>query len=445
MKEKIPLPKDVGEVNGKVTIEFTDPLTQKIKERFVNKNIAFPLAWSSAQAHTVLANPDMPTLFITDNNDSLSPDFPFQKGNIIGVGGWLNQGNAEAGGLIGRMINLLSFRNKFLPDYGGLSHRFVYDFDINQLFPKIGSIALTTQYANFVALGAVGYTGGITSGGLQALIKWLPYSPANRNPHIIKKQRGYRCTSSGYLTVYNPLDEVQEMRIDITPYYISGQTYTYANTWIGVSATSDRCYIFFNHITVTNRRLFEFADDTFSTVTNTYTTVSNITVPISNFVVDGDWMYCINASGQWQRANYVTNTDWVEQTVPTCPYNTAKKISGADCSITVKDRLAFPMYLTSTALVSGIVWNTEENAFFTTVTMTGVNVASNYGVEHWIEHPGYPGNPLVHSSGISSIIGLSEQFLSRSAFTRYLVPDEISNSRPQGQGVRITYDLEVLY
>jgi len=407
---------DIGDITGRVKIDYVDPATGKIKERIEAKNHVFKDQFNSAVWFNILTEPAVDTLFITDDNTPPNNNFQYLRGNIIGWG----RIGMDVNGLYRGAYNAAeSYIARYFDAERKMKWLYVYDFSPAQIPDAIGSVGITMQYANYVTSN-------------------LPNYPAKRfqyvreaNHYAYKEQTGYMISNAGIVTIYNPLMQTART-VDI-----SSVTGTSATLCIGVSAADDRIYVLAYSATAASRRMYEFADDNFGTPLRTLSPSSITAYPSTSrvFAVHGNFFYYYNAG--WCRGDFVNNVNGALQTMPACPYNTAL-MTGNQGSIIVRNECAYNFYDFYSASGNRIpIWNLATNEQVGTMSACNKNTSSAFH-QQCVLDPLTPGRPFL----LSNYNGLS--FYYRNALTCFAL-DSNFPARPPGSGVQIRYQIDVEY
>lgn len=267
------------QAEGRCTIELTDPITGKVKERIGGKNMVFPETlmvnrwWERINsAYTVLGDDDTPS----------SLDFPFMRGQTIGYG----QPSQEGSGLYRGSYNA---SNQILckQGEGKLSWKFQYDFTAPQAIGTIKAVSLTNQFAansyetNFYAL---------ISGG---------------SYFYLDGKYGYSVTTAGIITITDLYNAISTT-IDISEFLQNN----YAEN-IAIDKATGKGYI--TEWVAPNILIHEFSDNTFSEKINSYTisnTFDGKSLANSDWcLVKGDSIYLgAYNSNLIAKINYTDNT-----------------------------------------------------------------------------------------------------------------------------------------
>lgn len=397
--------KNLGAV-GRVCIDYKDPLTGKIKEQIKGDNYVYKdCLFSGAAWWGTLLKANM---YITDSRRTINANIPYLFGSPIGYG----IPNTEGSGLYrGAWNSVTSFLDKQSPN--GRSSKFVYDFTPFQALGTVGTIGLTQQYWY-----------GTSSD------TYVPYKFLETAPTLLLDSGGtlgfvvghYHYTINASAVVI----KTNLISYSVTTTDVSGIVGTSSTERLGYEPSTGHFYIFNYSSTAANRVLYEFEDDNFSSAINTWP----VSLCTSNnaFYIHGEYMYFLGKV----KFNYVRN-----DTPP----------SGIS--------------MTNSALLG----KTLDFRFATNYNNLIIFFGSSYGGSYGNQVGGifdldtesivgYLVSPTVTSypffipdtqilAGYSSVeAGYYIRYIS--AFTAYRVSND-APERPEGYGMTITYELEVLY
>ena len=386
------------QAEGRCTIELTDPITGKVKERVGGKNMVFPETlmvnrwWESINSvYTVLGDDDTPS----------SLDFPFMRGQTIGYG----QPSQEGSGLYRGSYNA---SNQILcrQGEGKLSWKFQYDFTAPQAIGTIKAVSLTNQFAansyevNFYAQN---------SGG--------PY-------YYRDGKYGYSVTSAGMITITNLYNGISTT-IDISEFLQSNQA-----RHIAIDKASGKGYI--TERVASNILIHEFSDNTFSEKINSYTissTFDDQSLSNSNWcIVKGDSIY-LGASNLIAKINYTDNTlvKFIETPI-TIWGNPQRRDSSVPLHI--NDDFVYFSYDYMSAN-----YNVILNLNTDTIEAT-VRTPTNIGT-FLMTHP-LATHPLPCTSSSSGRVDMLP-----CAITNYVLPTPVEKTNDKG--MTVTYELDVYW
>jgi hypothetical protein len=365
--EGIGLGSNVSAVKGTVSIEYSDPITGKIRERIRKKNHIFADAFRCANWSNVLTNTLRPQLFLTDDNTPPSDLFPFLRGNIIG---WLQQGQAAEGLRRGNFNSYESWNNRdiSLVDSGkepgsGRSWCFTGEWTGSQVPEVLGCIGITNQYRPFNFTAAMPANSDVFSLRpnrerriSNAEIPSVPATLVNAGA-VIRENKRYSLHQSAAtaaavvtITIYD-LITGESRQSDVSRFFngtVGGAIGAGQERAVGVAFDSGRVYLSVHPTTVANRRVYEFADDTFETPVNTYSITNSTAMPINRCfaVLESTAYSAANGTVRW--FNFNENTANADEVLETCPYNTLPS-AGANRMITIKDGKFYTFAANNTA------------------------------------------------------------------------------------------------
>ena len=403
-------------VNGWVRIDYTDPLSGKVKKRVESGNHVFKDQFDSIAWFNVLNSTALDTLFITDDNTPPSDDFQYLRGNIIG---WGRVGGSASGVYSGGYNTIESYTARYFSNENKMKWQYVYDFTPSQIPAEIGSLGITMQYANYMTSNVPVYP-----------TKRFPYV-IEANYYVYRNQTGYMISNAGIVTIYNQLEN-SKRTVDI-----SSITGTASTLCIGLHAEDDRIYVLAYSTTAANRRMYEFVDDSFGTPMRTLSP-SNITAYPSTsrvFAVYGNFYFYYNSG--WFRGDFVNNVNATAQIMPACPYNTTL-MTGNTGSIVLKDGCAYHFYdFYSTTGNRAPIWDLMMNRQVGTISACNKSSSTAYHQQCVID-PTSVNKPIL----LSNYSGLL--FYYRNALTCYVISND-QPTRPDNSAVQIRYQIEVEY
>lgn len=383
------------QAEGRCTIELTDPITGKVKERVGGGNMVFPETLMLDSWWSVL---DRVWTVLGDNDTPSSLDFPFMRGNGLGYGVPSTAGS----GLYQGAYNPSNQFFKKQSD-GKLSWKFQYDFTAPQAIGTIKSVSLTRQFVsstyptNFFA---------INSGTYQ-------YSDG---------KYGYGVSADNSVTITN-LYSGQTSEKDVSA-VVSGSLRA-----IAIDKSTGKGYIL-----ASNFMLYEFSDSTFSNLINTYTISSyydDISVYTNWCIVKGSSIYLGTSDYKIVKINYTTNTLLKSIDFPSSVWGR----SFAQGYI-----LRSPLHINDGCICFG---HGYTNAMMTPILDINKDTveASTYinsGITNYlINHP-YASHPLpcyLQSNGACQVLP--------TAFTNYVLPTPVEKTNDKG--MTVTYELDVYW
>ena len=266
------------QAEGRCTIELTDPITGKVKERVGGKNMVFPETlmvnrwWERINsAYTVLGDDDTPS----------SLDFPFMRGQTIGYGQPSQAGSGLYKGSYNASNQILCRQGE-----GKLSWKFQYDFTAPQAIGTIKAVSLTNQFATNSY--EVNFYAQISGGSY----------------YYRDGKYGYSVTTAGIITITNLYNAISTT-IDISEFLQNNNA-----RHIAIDKASGKGYI--TERVASNILIHEFSDNTFSEKINSYTisdTFDDQWLVNSNWcLVKGDSIYLGTQSNLIAKINYTDNT-----------------------------------------------------------------------------------------------------------------------------------------
>ena len=191
MKDYMKLPVAAKAAEGKVRIDYTDPVTGRVLERIEGKNHVFA---DSLLVTDVLGYVASIPLAVTDYRSTLRTEFPFAPGNLLGYG---VPGQGSSGEIQGSFRASDSILRKLTKE--SLYNKFVYDFTPNQLAGDIGTVSLTKQF-----YGGTNYENAWKSGLLSEITEVCSYISKNSaNIYFPEEYKLYCFSSRGFVGVYD--------------------------------------------------------------------------------------------------------------------------------------------------------------------------------------------------------------------------------------------------
>jgi hypothetical protein len=307
-------------------------------------------------------------------------------------------------------------------DGRGRLWKFVYEFLPSQISGKtIGSVGLTQQYLSSFATTTL-------------------LSPTRRRKftaptahYAYKGERGIKAASNTSVTKYFPFtNATQTLTVD----GVTAGSYYAA----GYNADDERAYIHVYSPTANLRKIYEFEDDTFSTLLNAYLFApsSGSLYSASVFAVkNGKAWYYYNG---WKYADFVNNGAEVSVTSPACSYNATLYNSYA-YSVLVKNNKLFgfrDIYSSGTRIP--IIDLETETQIATMGTSLRASGTGTYYTAALLD-PSSENSPILPGLAAGSpanIFGLKQ------ALTCCAMPPD-APLPPSGSGVVVTYQVSVSY
>ena len=386
------------QAEGRCTIELTDPITGKVKERVGGKNMVFPETlmvnrwWESINSvYTVLGDDDTPS----------SLDFPFMRGQTIGYGQPSQAGSGLYRGTYNASNQILCRQGE-----GKLSWKFQYDFTAPQAIGTIKAVSLTNQFAvnnyetNFYALisgGSYSYRDG---------------------------KYGYSVTAAGIITITNLYNGIS-ITIDISEFLQNNQA-----KHIAIDKATGKGYI--TEGVASNILIHEFSDNTFSEKINSYT-ISNTfdDKGLSNSywcLVKGDSIY-LGALSSIAKINYTDNTLVKFIETPITIWGSPER---RDISLPLHINDDFVYFSRD---YSGVLYNVILNLNTDTIEAT-VRTPTNVGT-FLMTHPRAT-HPLPCTSSSTGRVDMLP-----CAITNYVLPTPVEKTNDKG--MTVTYELDVYW
>jgi hypothetical protein len=404
MKNIIRLPdKNLGAI-GRVCIDYTDPLTGKIKEQIKGNNHVFSDCLFGTDWMTAMSN--VP-LYVTDSRKTIDSNLPYVLGTVLGYG----YPGATASGLNkGAWNSVTGFLSK-QTSYG-YSSKFVYDFTPIQALGTVGTIGLTYQNSNSARY---------------SYKQFKALSSVNTTDIGIGMYRYNINTSSAIVTKKNIIDDTYET-IEVSSIVGTADTKR-----LGYEPSSGHFFIWVYSSTAASRKIYEFLDDSFSSAINIWLP-TNINRD-ANFYVNSGNMYFINTSQENKiyKADFINNTAVTSITVPI-------NIFWNEAAAGFHGTIVYNNYI----LAAGIY-----NYKYGSGDGTGIifDLESEQVIAYMCLDYGYTGMLGLHPYSTNNVFCIYEQsavLKNNNAIAAYKVPDD-APTRPDGYGMTITYELEVIY
>lgn len=390
------------QAEGRCTIELTDPITGKVKERVCGENMVFPEtlmldAWWNILdlAYTVLGDDDTPS----------SLDFPYMRGKALGYGVPSTGGSGTKRGAYNASNQILKKASD-----GKLSWKFQYDFTAPQALGTIKAVSLTRQYNEY--------------GNARSRLTQF-YSPTNTTHSYYDGQYGYLVSVAGVVTITNMYFGTAQT-IDI-----SAKVGATSNKSIFIDKTTGTVYIL-KSVSDTNHTLYKFTDKTFATLSNTYTLTSPRVNSSRLFLIKGDYIYwAANATDtKLTKINYITDT--VADTISCIGGDIFGLYVPATYLLTLvylNNGCILLFYQLSNSYIRHEIFDLNTEKFvagFHTYYGSTISIVNHYYAEH----------PLpCFASGQHAVLP--------TAFTNYVLPTPVEKTNDKG--MTVTYELDVYW
>lgn len=401
--------KPFSHAEGRVCIDYTDPVTNKVKERIAGKNHVYEsfycLDWKSVLNSI--------SLHMTDYSGSLDTNFPFLLGTHVGYG----EVNAGSSGTYRGAYNSA---NSFLAKQNGItsvSWKYQYDFTPSQVPSAVKSIGLTRQYQYANARSLIDLDNGI-----------VPYKTwycnaliANTTGCTVNGRYSYTC-SSGVVTRTN-LWLGTTTNIDI-----SATVGTSGTMYCGYAPNTGYFYI----ANTSTKTIYVFTDE-YVTYSTSYNYTNMYTSYWGPFYVYGTVAYTFYYSktfvGKHDFGSNVT-VSTLALAVDTA-YSTRAVYAGYSSTYGNK-------------IISFGRESYEASIIFDLASESIIGYTYNI-----LYRPYYP-TPIRYPLSSEYIFGMpmngyyasNNDFITNAAFCIYKVPVD-APERPAGYGMTITYEVEV--
>jgi len=287
---------------GRICIDITDPVTGKIKNRVKGKNtILLDSFFSGLNCNWIAAISDV-YLVLTDSVAVIDPYMPYVLGQVLGYGVPSQSGSGSYRGAYNVANQILAARTDL-----GVSWKFQYDFTVAQANGNIGTIGLTHQFT-----GASKTKFDCIKRPSDTYQSYYSYTSDGRYT--------YACSLAGVVSIYDHyLDTVRTVNVSAIVGSSSSE-----NKTVGFAQATGKYYIHvYNSSTPANRKMYVFADDTFSSAEATYSfsnsSISTITP-----------MYIYGNEAFWLSGSTIKYADFVNDIAPTTQTITSScNISGS--------------------------------------------------------------------------------------------------------------------
>lgn len=432
-----------GAVTGSVRVDYRDPLTGRTKERHEDRNHIFEDSFKCSFWSNVLSQTARDQFFVTDDATPPSDDFPYLRGNIIGMGRPATAAGARQGAFAaadsmpcGEDIG------------GGMGRRFrhVYDFTPAQLLEGVGSFGFTSQYSPYMHLA-----GNPTDNNFLRPLRerranvWptSPQSPVNV-ANVFRRDAAYRLHQSAT----NDNAAVTVMRQNLL---IPSGDGAYSNTdvsghfaglgngqerAVGLAFDTRMAYLLMLSPAAAQRRLMEFEDDTFRNLLATYMLPATAHVTgLRLFAVHGNAIFMYHPlTGQMGYVeDFAAPTDWRYAEALPCPYNAA--LNPGQRSVTVERGMLWSFGHGRQPIFDARTKKQVANTFAVPTGQGTIGTCTDPSLGHRMflhaVSPGLYGNAAC-------------DFITTQALCCYAMPPG-APPRPDGTGVRISYQLDVTF
>jgi len=415
---------------GRVTIDLTDPITGKVKERVQGNNHVFDKVIFNNLTNNYWTDA-LSTAYFCLNDSALPLDtsMPLLMGQTVGFGIPSTAGSGNFRGAFNSANQVL----------GALSAekirwKYQYDFTTAQANGTIRNAGLTNQYfaasQNPTKMNRINHRPVFTRTNSQD------------SELILSTSDGrfvYKCNTSGVITIY---DSWLNITTTIDKSAVTGTTAASIKK-IGHDPVTKKYYIFVYSTTASLRRMFVFTDNTFATLETTYSP-TNIVLDgnVRPIYVYGNNLYHINASNIW-KADFVNNTAQITIT----PSNYSNVVLTQTPTTTVElwsgtTPLNNAYIVLGTGLLPGtpplraIVFDLASDT--TVGFLNTLNVILN----------GYCTVPLSTDPSVKIPVSTNNAITSTTnailpAFSTYILPSPITKT--SANGMTATYELEVFW
>ncbi len=425
MKNSILLRERPALVKGRVILDYTRK--GKILERIEGDNMCFESAFNATNNWWDKISGASAHIFMYGSDKAPDPTMPYQRrGTVIG---WGFKGKVASGAIQGAWNAAKSFDNKVIKDGDGISFKWAYDWGVTQMVglpikslgmgydPVYGYLSRYekrfTYDTGYVSKGYLGYL--FDTSGTNRLIK----------VRSLKQQ-----------LIFNDINVAAFVKTD----YVSGDYWNF-----GFASDTGKAYILLyngNTGQTARRLLYEFADDTFTSLVATYPIINGtcMKIGVNGIVVYKNKIYIPNAN--IIEYDFVADTSPVTYTQPISPiaiggYNSGGK--DASCSAAENGLMFKGKHLIRVRQEWWTpVFNMETKTYEPECIYGPYESASYYA--SYIE-PMIDGSPVVHANGHS---GATQSYFMTQMLSCYTLPSDAPD-RPEDSGVSLDYQIDISY
>lgn len=402
------------EARGRVQLDFTDPITGKVKDRVEGENHVFLdtirlIGWQSAISELYMC--------LNDDSAAVDEDMPYLRGQVIGFG-------IPTYGSSGLYRGACNSANQILAQQftDKVYWKFQYDFTPSQAIGTIRNVGLTRQYGGLLNVSSTYY-------GQKSPIKQFKL-PAYSLVNTVSGRYAYSISASGVITR-------TDMWFGTTSTIdVSASVGTVETKLVGIEPSTGKGFVFVNSSTPGNRKMHVFSNNSFSALETTYTCSNVVFDSAYPMYVHGNNMFVFGHS-DLKRADFVNNqAASTIFTTSTLPHSNAGSGSVSYLfygTMTLSDRyvrFGSGVYTTrsfvidlSTSLIAAMISNTFP-------------ANSLYEQKNWIQYP-----LLDHA--VPCFLKESETAPTDAAATTYILPT--AKTKTSDVGMTATYELEVYW
>lgn len=424
-------PIDQYEAEGFVTIDYTDPVTQKVKERISGKNHVFKEALfchGDASGWQGRGNSiTEPCLLLTDDASAIDPDFPFLVGKTIGYG----YGKLGSSGTLRGAWNPAGYIAQMSTT--AWESKYIYDFTPSQALGTIRTIGLTGQYCGPIS----GYFEKYHPSAFSLRTYGQNFATYMGYNYATISSAGVVSVTGAFTGTTTNIDKSAVVGNNTSDYKV-----------VGYDETTGECYILVQSATSTRRFLYKFSDITFSTLLATFTTSAmtlNNSSNMSFYVYQGKAIICYS-SGVFYSWDFTANTVQVSLADNTTDFPQISLALGGSTVNGCNRYLSMQMgkYVISLGydrVQDKPVFDIQTGMMCGRIATRGYN--NNEGMNAAYLHPlASTKLPWGNRFDNASVPGVQMSSGQGFAYTRYLVPED-APERPAGYGMTITYELKV--
>ena len=429
----------IGEIIGTGALMLTDPITDRVCEKYDFKNHAFKDVILSLTVHSSYNGVAYPwatqdlnygvnaaALVLGDSDKALDVDFPIVRGQVIGYG-------KPSLGSAGLYRGAYNAANQVLGEMTSTKARwkFQYDFTQGQAVGTIRNLGLTRQYdiGRFVTQDARYYK--------------------NNNAAYYSTSDGaaaYRITTAGVVEKKSFIDGFTMAYIDKSA-VVGNNAVDYK--MVGYAPRTGKYYIMVCSATSGNRKIYEFSDNTFDTLLNTYI-LSNFTLTSAPYY-STEWLYIYDNYAYFgpensivsriRRVNFIANTAIETLSIPETTNNCITQESTASQPIALQGSFTIGdvegiLFMYGVSMNYPGIYDPDTNSFPTRWLYSYGSGQAGYA-----NHTEAKRLPCVYATGES-------YYLKRTAYHNAALTSHILTEpfvKPSNKGMTVTYELEVYW
>ncbi len=399
------------QTKGRVCIDFTDPVTGKIKERICGKNHVFNDGVFSGENFDWISSVSNTYLVLNDSKRAINENIPYVMGQTVGYG-VPSMGTKDIRGAYNSELSVLANMNT-----NGVDWKFVYNFHTDQCNNiEIGTVALTHQYRNTRKQHILGY-------------RCTDFSTYK---YTSDGRYSYSCNTNGIITRY---DLWLGVTSTINVSHIVGNSAAKYKI-VAYSPSDNQYYIVVSGTSADKDNIiYKFGDNNFSTATTTYS-ANLLALPTSNivncYIYGGNvYMFYGNKVYKFSLSNTLSIESQTISDVSTVYTNegSSSSISSLEYGTIAYDKYVFCHPYLTYGSSCGIIFDMSANAVAGyCVTPNGSSTSS------------FCFNPIANSKVITQTTS-SKSSYNNCALTSYLLDEPVTKT--SDRAMTVTYELYV--